>query len=255
MIYAKVPVRDGKSLSAGDYCIPGVSLPGAKITLEFVDPSGSVTGKLLPTGNPKDKIDLGNRGVYNVSIVDAGNLVVFFLAEEIGLIGTELPVDVEQMKKVLKIIEDIRSAVAEKIGIVKDRKLATKLSPDIPKIGFVSKCRDYKSSDGKWILKEDIDLVARLASMQKMHRAYMVTGAVCTGAASKIKGTIVEEVIREEAKQSKILRIGHPYGVMDVEITFNNSNENIGIEKIGVYRTARRILDGNVYLPKNILEE
>jgi len=255
MIHAKVPVKNGKALSEGDYYVPGVPLPGAKITLEFFDPSGSVTGKLLPTGNSKDKIDLGEKGIFNLSVVDAGNPVVFLKAEEIGLVGTELPTEVEQMKEVLELIEDIRSVVAENIGIVKDRKLATKLSPAIPKIGFVSKCADYKSSDGRLISKEDIDLVARLASMQKMHRAYMVTGAVCTVAASKIKGTVVEEIMREEAKKLTELRIGHPYGVMDGYISFKGLNENSNIEKIGVYRTARRILDGNVYLPKSILEE
>jgi len=255
VINARIPVKDLKILSEGDFQIPGVPLPGAKILLEFINPSGSVTGKLLPTGNPKDKVDLGEKGVFTVSVVDAGNPVVFLLPKEIGLTGTELPVEVEQMSEILKLIEEIRSIVAEKIGIVTDRKLATKISPAIPKIGFISECKDYKSSDGKLILEKDIDLVARLASMQKMHRAYMVTGAVCTAVASKIRGTVVEEVMGVEAIKSNVLRIGHPYGVMDAEITCDYSGKSMIIEKIGIYRTARKIMDGYAYIPKSVLEK
>ena len=54
MIYATVQVKDGRALSEGDYEVPGVPGTGARILLEFEDPSGSVTKKLLPTGNVKD---------------------------------------------------------------------------------------------------------------------------------------------------------------------------------------------------------
>ena len=188
MIYATVPVKDGRGLSEGDYEIRGVPGTGARILLEFDDPAGSVTKKLLPTGNVKDCIDLGKKGRFTVSVVDAANPVVFCKAEELGLEGTELPVEVEAMPEALHLIEEIRSAVAAQIGIVPDAKVATKKSPAIPKIGFVSRKCDYTNSDGKTILAKDIDFVARLASMQKMHRAYMVTGGVCTGARQQNRG-------------------------------------------------------------------
>lgn len=254
MIYATVPVKDGRALSEGDYQIDGVPGTGARILLEFEDPSGSVCKKLLPTGNAKDIIDLGPKGKFTVSVVDAANPVVFLKAEELGLQGTELPTEVEGMPEVLQAIEEIRSVVAEMVGIVDDAKLATKKSPAIPKIGFVSKKRDYKNPDGKMISAEDIDFVARLASMQKMHRAYMVTGGVCTGAAAKIEGSIVWELLDDEAKKADTLRIGHPYGVMDVKVTLNEGNSENLIKLVGVGRSARRILDGYVYVPKEILE-
>jgi 2-methylaconitate cis-trans-isomerase PrpF len=252
MIYATVPVKDGKGLSEGDYEIQGVPGTGARILLEFDKPAGSVTKKLLPTGNVKDVIDLGEKGKFTVSVVDAANPVVFMKAEELGLVGTELPTEVENMPEVLRTIEEVRSIVAEKVGIVEDAKLATKVSPAIPKIGFVSKARDYKNPDGKIISGKDIDLVSRLASMQKMHRAYMVTGGVCTGAAAKIEGTVVWDVLSEEAKKSDTLRIGHPYGVMDAKITINPNDKENYVERVGIGRTARRILDGFAYVPNRL---
>ena len=252
MIYATVQVKDGRALSEGDYEIHGVPGTGARILLEFEDPSGSVTKKLLPTGNVKDVIDLGAKGKFTVSVVDAANPVVFCKAEELGLQGTELPTEVEGMPEVLRLIEEIRSVVAEKVGIVCKAGLATKESPAIPKIGFVSKARDYKNPDGKIVPATSVDFVARLASMQKMHRAYMVTGGVCTGTASKIEGTVVWDLLDEKAKKSNVVRIGHPYGVMDVQVTLNPGDAAKPVQRVGVGRTARRLLEGYAFVPQDV---
>lgn len=259
LIVAKVPVKNGKAVSKGDYVISGVPGSGAKITLSFLQPSGSVTKKLLPTGNPVDVIDLGEKGKFEVSVVDAANPVVFLKADQLGLKGTELPTEVEQMPEKLALIEEIRSLVAEKVGIVTDRSEATKKSPATPKIGFVSPAQDYVNPDGKLVSGESVDLVARLCSMQKMHRAYMVTGGVCTGAAARIEGTIVWQMLSEQARAREVLNIGHPYGVMDVNTTLGHSaqdgyDDNY-IQSVGVGRTARMIMEGRVYVPGEILGE
>ncbi|SCZ78665.1 2-methylaconitate cis-trans isomerase PrpF family protein [Acidaminobacter hydrogenoformans] len=245
IIHATYQVKDGKVIVDGDYSIPGVPGTGPKIKIEFFDPAGSITGKLLPTGNVKDRIDLGEKGLYTISIVDAGNPVVYMIAEELGLKGTELPVEVEGMPKVLAIIEEVRSIAAEMIGIVSDRSVATAKSPAYPKIGFVSPPQDYINPEGILIEAHQVDLVSRLASMQKMHRAYMITGAISTGAAASIQGTVVHDAISQRAKDSNTLIIGHPYGPMEVSV----DKENETVIKEGVYRTARKILDGQVYIP------
>ena len=140
-----------------------------------------------------------------------------------------------------------KTRAAEMIGIVKDRSLATSTSPAYPKIGFVSEPQDWVNPEGVQIHKEDVDITARLCSMQKMHRAYMVTGAICTGAASKIPGTLVYEAMSERAHKSDTLLIGQPYGPMEV-ITAEKDGKIISG---GVYRTARKILDGAVYIPES----
>ena len=255
MIYATVQVKDGRALSEGEYSIDGVPGTGSRILLEFDRPAGSVTKKLLPTGNVRDVVDLGPMGKYEISFVDAGNPTVFMRAEDLGLKGTELPVDVENMPEVLKRIEAVRGEMATRVGIASSPEDALKNSPATPKIGFVSKAQDYLNPDGKTIKAEDIDFVARLASMQKMHRAYMVTGGVATGAASKVEGSVVWDVVKESSRNDDTLRIGHPYGVMDVKVTLDPTDKENPIQRVGVGRTARRIMDGYAYVSKKTLEE
>lgn len=245
ILHVIYPVKDGIVLSEGDYSIPGVPGTGAKLKVEFFDPAGSITGKLLPTGNTKDYIDVGDKGVFTVSIVDAGTPVVFTLAEELGLNGSEKPNEVDMLPGKLDLLEEIRSIAAEMIGIVSHRSLATTNSPAYPKICFVATPKDYINTDGNLVKAEDVDLLARIASMQKIHKAYAVTGAICTGAASKIKGTIVNDVISNRASNDDTLIIGQPYGPMEVTIDIEDDK----IIKEGVFRTARKILDGIVYIP------
>ena len=260
IIHVKVPVRNGKSLATGDFSIHGVPGTGVALEVEFFDPAGGVTGKLLPTGRVKDLIDLGGKGQFTVSIVDAVTPVVYMRAEELGLKGTELPVEVEAMPKVLALMEAVRSKAAELSGIVGKADEATEKSPAFPKIGFVSAPQDYVNPEGKQVSADSVDITARLGSMQKMHRAYMIGGAVSTGAAALIPGTVVWDALSERAKKDGTsLAIGHPYGPMEVKMESTaargrtESDSAPEIRKVSVFRTARVLMDGVAYLPCDAL--
>ena len=56
ILRAEVPTRDGRAVETGDFAIDGVPGTGARITLDWSDTAGGVTGKLLPTGNVKDQV-------------------------------------------------------------------------------------------------------------------------------------------------------------------------------------------------------
>lgn len=252
IIHVRVPVRNGKAEATGSFSIHGVPSTGPRIEVQFFDPAGGVTGKLLPTGRTKDLVDLGERGKFTISIVDAVTPVVYMRAEELGLSGTELPTEVEAMPKVLALMEAVRSKAAELSGIVEKAEEATEKSPAYPKIGFVTSPKDYLNPEGKLIPASSVDLVARLGSMQKMHRAYMIGGAVSTGAASLIPGTVVWDALSDRAKaDGKTLVIGHPYGPMEVGM----DSEGGEIKKVTVFRTARVLMDGVAYLPAGTLPE
>ena len=83
--------KDGKPSIEGDYSIAGVHGTGSKVRLDYLEPGGSGTGKLLPTGNVIDEIEIKDFGKINVSIIDAATPLVYLLAEDIGLEGTETP--------------------------------------------------------------------------------------------------------------------------------------------------------------------
>ena len=129
-----VPVKNGRSCCEGDYAIPGVPGTGAKLRVDFHDPVGGVTGKLFPTGNAKDVVDLGAKGKFTFSMVDSVTPVVYLLASELGLKGTELPTEVEGMPDVLALMEELRSVAAVMSGIVARKEDATEKSPAFPRL-------------------------------------------------------------------------------------------------------------------------
>jgi methylitaconate Delta-isomerase len=114
-------VRDGKARTEGDFAIQGVPGTGAKLVLNFVNSGGSRTGKLLPTGNVVDKMELADGRSVRVSLVDAANPAVF-----------------------------VQAAVMMKLAPTPD-----KVSPAVPKVAFVAPPRDYATITGKPIAAAD----------------------------------------------------------------------------------------------------
>src|SRR5262245_51553890 len=57
IIVARVPVVGGEAAVEGDFELPGVAGRGARIALDFFDPGGAGTGRVLPTGRPVDTVD------------------------------------------------------------------------------------------------------------------------------------------------------------------------------------------------------
>lgn len=249
VIVAEVPVENGQPKVDGDFSIDGVPGTGARIILNFLDSAGSVTGKLLPTGNAKDVIET-SQGKFTVSFVDSANPVIFVGAEELGIKGPELPDEVNANPKLMETLEEIRGIFAVKIGRVDDWKNAKAVSPAVPKICFVSKALTYTASDGRIIKEDEIDIVGRMMSMQKPHKAYAVTGAVCTGTAAKVPGSVVYDLLSEEAKLKNQIRIGHPSGKLEVEVDVEEAEGSIILHKAALARTARRLMDGQVYVSK-----
>src|SRR5712692_4769335 len=112
LIVAHVPVRDGEAAVEGDFALPGVPGTGARIALDFVDPGGAVTGRLLPTGKAREEID----GVQ-ASIVDATNPMVFVRASDLGLTGTETPTEMDADAKLVARLEKLRVEAGQRMGV------------------------------------------------------------------------------------------------------------------------------------------
>jgi hypothetical protein len=94
------------------------------------------------------------------------------------------------------------------------------------------------------------DLVARIVNTERVHQAFAVTGAMCLSAAAVIPGTVVADLLRRHlAPGCDVIRIAHPQGVIAAEIAYAQASDGPVVRSIRVDRTARRIMDGRVYLP------
>lgn len=253
VIEASVPVKDGEVISEGDYAIAGVPGTGAKISLNFLNSAGSKTGKLLPTGNVVDEITLNSGKKVRVSLVDAANPAVFIKAEDIGLTGKELPVDAETNPAILEIMEDIRTSAAVMMGLAKSKETA---SSAVPKVAFVAAPADYLTTNGEMVKAQETDLLARTKALAVMHKTYAVTGGICLATAACIEGTVVNEVVSPQARESGEIRIGHPSGILEVFVNLKKLlNGEWDLLQAGVCRTAKLIMEGLVYVPSKLFKK
>ena len=249
LIIAEVPIRDGLYNEEGDYAIDGVPGRGGKVTLHFVSPGGSVTGKLLPTGNATDIIDVPGMGEITISIVDAANPVVFARARDLGLKGTEI-YEIDGSEEMRQRLEAIRSRGAVILGLASSPEEANEISQDVPKIAFVSEPQEYKTVTGNIVQKDEIDIVARIMSMGTLHKAYAATGAICTAGAAKIENTVLNELLGEGVLEAKEIRLGHPGGIIPVGAEVEKEGNSYEYKEAVLGRTARRLMDGYVYVPE-----
>ncbi len=252
VIEAEIPVTDGRAAIEGDCRIAGVPGTGARIRLGFVDPGGSVTGKLLPTGRAREVLVVPGLGEIEASLVDAGNPCAFVRAADVGLKATETPEELDAIPGVLDRLEHIRSVAAVAMGLVDDAGRATQLSPAVPKIAVVAPPITYRDVGGSMVRAEDVDLVARIMSLQRTHRAYALTGAIATAAAAGIPSTIVAEAMGQKGGASGPFRLGHAAGRMTLEVVTAQTNGHTQLLKVIAERTARRLMDGYVYVPKRV---
>lgn len=252
IIVADVPVYEGKASICGDYKIAGVPGTGARVALDFADTAGAATGKVLPTGNAIDEIEIEGFGKLEVSIVDAANPVVFVRAKDLNLTGIETPAQVDGNPELCTLLENIRGKAAEMIGMVDEAAKAIDVCPAFPMIAFVSAPQEYTDfTTGNTIAVENVDLVSRLMFMQVMHKTYAGTGTICTGTAAKIPGTVVNEALRPDAMEKDLINIGHPAGIIDIEVRVN-TEDGIQLERAAIGRTARRIMEGNALIPTSV---
>lgn len=180
--------------------------------------SGSKTGTLLPTGNVLDVLDIPGFGRIEVTILDVSNPMVLVRAEDVGATGTELPEEVNNNKELCDLLEKT------------------------PK--------SYLEIGGTKVAAEDMDICARVISVFKCHKACPLTSASAIAVAAALKGSLVQQIMRgQNGAAIENVRIGHPSGIMTMcpEVKVG---ETVEVSAVAVQRTARRIMDGTLYIRK-----
>src|SRR5438034_4444810 len=113
-------------------------------------------------------------------------------------------------------------------------------------IAFVAAPADYVALDGVRHAAGDYDVLARAISMGNCHRAFPLTSAMCLAVAARIEGTLVHEVARRHAGD---VRLGHASGVLPLDAKVATRDGAPWAERVTVYRTARRLMEGFVRVP------
>jgi 2-methylaconitate isomerase len=245
IIVARFPVNDGEVETEGDMAIDGVGGRGAPVRLEFIDPGGTRTGRLLPTGRPRDSLEIPGLGTVEVSLVDAANPCVFVAATALGKQGNEMPDALEGDPVFLGRMEAIRCAASVAMGLAPDITKAAQI-PSVPKVAMIVSPGRMTTLSGQQLQPSDMSLGVRMVSVGQPHRAVPITGATCLAIAVRIAGSLPNQMGRPGDGP---ITIAHPSGTTVVDAAVEHADDPARARAIhgAVYRTARHLFEGNVF--------
>jgi 4-oxalomesaconate tautomerase len=222
LVEAHVLTPDGRLTYEGDARIDGVPGTGAGILLDFVDPAGTCTGRLLPTGNAIDSID----GI-SVSCVDFAIPVVLVSARALGKTGYESKAELDADPELLATVERLRRKAAGVMGL-----------PDsghsvLPKVALLAPPREGGT------------VASRFYVPWNCHVAHSTTGALCVAAATLIGGTVAAGVAAPARRESPAIVIEHPSGCLTVRVEPARPTR---VAHASVVLTARPLFDGSAFV-------
>jgi len=240
---AYVPVRDGVPKIEGDCIVDGVPGSGAEILLDYAGTAGAATGRLLPTGRERDRLDAPRVGrTLEVSIIDLANLCVFVAAPDVGMTGTEGPAEFSAGH--LESMMAVKEAAADLLGLPRDGL--------VPLPVAVAPPAGYRTYAGGEVAPGEASLLARLAGGRPpmLHKAFPGTAAAATAVAASISGTVPAAVAR--LRPDGRITIGHPSGLMVAQARVSGGPPYV-VERAGYSRTARRIMEGYAFVRRAVL--
>lgn len=249
ILVAKVQVLKGKARVKGDCAIAGVPGTGAEILMDYSGTVGAKTGHLLPTGSATDMILLEDGTRVETTICDVANPCVFFMAENLGLSGDEMPDSITADKALTARIAEIQAKAGQRIGMWDDWRTQHVLG--LPLAVMVSPPGTYADVNGTVQDAVTMDMRARLIFLGKCHDSMAGTGSMCTAAASRVPGSVAHKAIGLMSAATQTLRIGHPIGVMEVKVVAEAGSDlaQPHFIALGLTRTARRLMAGSIYVP------
>lgn len=227
-----VATPGGKVTYSGDTAIDGVPGTASPLILRFKDIMGSKTGRLLPTGKPINYID-----GLEVTCIDVAVPMVMFRARDLGIKGNETKAQLDDNADLIARMEAIRRKASELMG------LGDCTGKVVPKMAILSE----PTKGG--------DITSRYFVPHNCHATHAVTGAICVASCASLSGSIVDGMIGLKAQPQQWIKIEHPSGMIAVELTIEGSGPNLSVISGGVIRTARRLFEGKVLVPENILTE
>lgn len=221
---ATVAVADGAPIYDGDTAISGVPGTAAAVRLDFEDVAGGSTGALLPTGNVRDQV----AGI-DCTLIDGGMPVVVLRADAVGVSGHESCAELEANATLRSTLEDLRLQAGKLMG------LGDVTETTVPKLTMVAPPR----AGG--------NLCTRTFIPHRCHDAIGVLGAVSVAAAAMLTGSPAAELLVGAPTDRVVLE--HPSGDFEaaVTLTAGGEHDHPSLDRAGIIRTARKLMDGTVY--------
>jgi len=196
----------------GSRKLDGVPGTANPIKLQFMDTVGGLTGQFLPTGQTIDTFD----GI-DVTCMDVAMPMVIARAESFGLSGYETPVEIEANKAFFKAMESVRLQAGRAMG------MGDVTSSVTPKFGLLS------------APKKGGHVHCRYFMPWNCHPTMAVTGAQC---------------LIDENPANIVLE--HPAGSIEVHVVYQRNENEFKPTCAGLTVTARKLADGNVYIPGSV---
>ncbi|HEX2548126.1 MAG TPA: PrpF domain-containing protein [Ramlibacter sp.] len=249
VIRVEVPVQGGKPVWKGDFAIGGVPGTGAAISLDFSQAAGAITGKLLPTGNAVDILDVPGVGAVEMSIVDGPNLAVYVQPEVLRMAGIESPDEIDADEDLKRRMDAIRKAVAYRCGL--REYWDARQAPSTPMLIVTSPPADYRTcTQGDLVEANGIDLVVRQFASGSASKTLAGTLTATTGMACRVPGTLPHRLLTAtRGAAARPLAFGHPSGVIYVEAEVDSATGGAPVvRRMAVQRTARRLAEGRAFL-------
>lgn len=203
----------------GETRIDGVPGSHAAVPLMFRGLAGSMTGALLPTGNPVDTFD----GVA-CTLIDNGMPIVVMDAADFGLSGAESRDALDADTGLKARLESIRLQAGPAMN------LGDVASKSVPKMTLVSP----PTAGG--------DISTRSFIPHRCHASIGVFAAVSVATACTLRHGPAARLAVLPA--DGIFRIEHPTGAAEV---FVERDAEGAVTGAGTMRTARKLFDGRVF--------
>jgi 4-oxalomesaconate tautomerase len=223
---AAIPTPGGQVQYEGTARIDGVPGTAAPILIDFLDVAGSSCGSLLPTGSPKDAVE----GV-EITCIDNGMPVVLMRAADLGRTGHESPEALEADAELKAKVERIRLAVGSRMN------LGDVTRKTVPKMCLIAEPQNGGA------------IATRNFIPHRVHKAIGVLGAVSVATACVLPGSVAEGVVRLPAAGAP-LDIEHPTGFFSVQMAIEWVDGQPVVKRSALLRTARKLMEGSVYVPQ-----
>ncbi|MEL6800513.1 MAG: PrpF domain-containing protein [Pseudomonadota bacterium] len=227
LVEASFVLSGDRPLYAGDQEISGVPGQGSPVRLCFRDIVGAKTDALFPTGNTQDDI-----AGCATTCIDLAVPVMILRAADLGLTGGEAPERIDKNPELMARIEAMRIEAGKRMGLGDVRGSV------LPKVALLSQ----PSLNGA-------DVKVRYLTPFSCHPSSAVTGAQAVAGCVVMPGTVFGDA-RSVLDGMRLIRLEHPAGFLDVDLEVRTGADGSPrIVSAAILRTARKIVEGRVFLP------